>query len=139
MPGKVNPVISEVVRQIEARVAGNDLTVSRAATGGNFELNTMWPVAIYAVLESVSLLANAAWSLDTKCVAGIIATPRGPELVEKGFMLATALVPYVGYKKVVEIVREAQRSGRTIREIAREQTDLSDEKLMEILDPSKMV
>lgn len=139
MPGKVNPVIPEVVRQVEARVAGNDLTVSRAASGGNFELNTMWPVAAYVVLESVSLLANAIRSLQEKCLAGIMATSRGPELVEKGFMLVTALVPHVGYKKAVEIVKEAERSGRTIREVAREQTDLSDEKLLEILDPAKMV
>lgn len=138
MPGKVNPVIPEAVKQVSARVVGNDATVAFAGREGFFELNTMWPIAIYATLESIALLANAARTLNDKCVTDIRATTRGLELMEKGFMLATALVPRVGYKKAVEIVQEAQRSGRAIREVAMEHADLSEQELDKILDAQKM-
>jgi fumarate hydratase class II len=138
MPGKVNPVIAESVTMVCAQVFGNDATVALAGQSGNFELNVMLPVIAYNLLEEITLLANASANLTDRCVAGIEATERGPELVEKGLMLATALAPEIGYDKAAEISKEAYKSGRTIREIARERTDLSEEQLDKLLDARKM-
>src|SRR5215208_2320589 len=138
MPGKVNPVIAESAMMVAAQVIGNDTTVTLAGQGGNFELNTMLPVIAYNLLQSIDILSSAASNLADQCVAGLEATERGPELVEKGLMLATALAPEIGYDKAAEIAKEAFKTGKTIREIAREQTDLSDEELDEVLDAKKM-
>jgi fumarate hydratase class II len=138
MPGKVNPVIAESVAMVAAQVMGNDATIAIAGQSGNFELNVMLPLIAYNLLQSIELLANAAENLTDQCVAGIEATERGPELVEQGLMLATALAPVVGYDKAAEISKAAYKTGRTIREVAREQTDLSEEKLDELLDARKM-
>jgi fumarate hydratase class II len=138
MPGKVNPVIAESVAMVAAQVMGNDATIAIAGQSGNFELNVMLPLIAYNLLQSIELLANAVENLTDQCVAGIEATERGPELVEQGLMLATALAPVVGYDKAAEISKAAYKTGRTIREVAREQTDLSEEKLDELLDARKM-
>ena len=129
MPGKVNPVIAESVAMVAAQVMGNDATITIAGQSGNFELNVMLPLIAYNLLQSIDLLANAAENLTDQCVSGIEATERGPELVEQGLMLATALAPVVGYDKAAEISKEAYKTGKTIREIARENTDLSEEEL----------
>ena len=138
MPGKVNPVIAESVAMVAAQVMGNDATITIAGQSGNFELNVMLPLIAYNLLQSIDLLANAAENLTDQCVVGIQATERGPELVEQGLMLATALAPVVGYDKAAEISKAAYKSGKTIREIAREETDLSEEELDELLDARKM-
>jgi fumarate hydratase class II len=138
MPGKVNPVIAESVAMVAAQVSGNDATIAIAGQSGNFELNVMLPLIAYNLLQSIELLANAADNLTDQCVAGIEATVRGPELVEQGLMLATALAPVVGYDKAAEISKEAYKTGKTIREVARENTDLSEEKLDELLDARHM-
>jgi len=138
MPGKVNPVIAESVAMVAAQVMGNDATIAIAGQSGNFELNVMLPLIAYNLLQSIDLLANAAENLTDQCVSGIEATERGPELVEQGLMLATALAPVVGYDKAAEISKAAYKSGKTIREIAREKTDLSEEELDELLDARKM-
>jgi fumarate hydratase class II len=138
MPGKVNPVIAESAMMVAAQVIGNDATIALAGQGGNFELNTMLPLIAYNLLQSTDILGSAAANLADQTVVGLEATERGPELVEKGLMLATALAPEVGYDKAAEIAKEAFKSGKTIREIAREQTDLSDEELDEVLDAKKM-
>jgi fumarate hydratase, class II len=138
MPGKVNPVIAESVAMVAAQVMGNDTTIAIAGQSGNFELNVMLPLIAYNLLQSIELLANAAENLTDQCVAGIEATERGPELVEQGLMLATALAPVVGYDKAAEISKEAYKMGKTIREVAREKTDLSEEKLDELLDARHM-
>ncbi len=138
MPGKVNPVIAESAMMVAAQVIGNDTTVALAGQGGNFELNTMLPVIAYNLLQSIDILSGAASNLADQCVAGLEATERGPELVEKGLMLATALAPEIGYDKAAEISKEAYKSGKTIREIAREKTDLSEEELDRLLDARKM-
>jgi fumarate hydratase, class II len=138
MPGKVNPVIAESTMMVAAQVIGNDTTIALAGQGGNFELNTMLPLIAYNLLQSIDLLANAAANLADQTVVGLEATERGPELVEKGLMLATALAPEVGYDKAAEISKEAFKTGKTIREVAREQTDLSEEELDEVLDAKKM-
>jgi fumarate hydratase class II len=138
MPGKVNPVIAESVMMVSAQVIGNDTTISLAGQGGNFELNTMLPLIAYNLLQSIDLLGSAAANFADQTVAGLEATERGPELVENGLMLATALAPEVGYDKAADIAKEAFKTDRTIREVAREQTDLSEEDLDETLDAKKM-
>ena len=138
MPGKVNPVIAESVAMVAAQVMGNDATIAIAGQSGNFELNVMLPLIAYNLLQSVELLANAAENLTDQCISGIEATERGPELVEQGLMLATALAPVVGYDKAAEISKAAYKAGRTIREVAREETDLSEHELEELLDAKKM-
>ncbi|MDQ3794359.1 MAG: class II fumarate hydratase [Actinomycetota bacterium] len=138
MPGKVNPVIAESAAMVAAKVIGNDTTVTLAGQSGNFELNVMLPLIAYDLLQSIELLANAAENLTDQCIIGIQATERGPELVEQGLMLATALAPEIGYDRAAEISKEAYKSGKTIREVARERTDLSDEALDDLLDAYKM-
>ena len=138
MPGKVNPVIAESVAMVAAQVMGNDATIAIAGQSGNFELNVMLPLIAYNLLQSIELLANAAENLTDQCVSGIEATERGPELVEQGLMIATALAPVVGYDRAAEISKTAYKTGRTIREVARENTDLSEEELDRLLDAKKM-
>ncbi|PKB67146.1 MAG: aspartate ammonia-lyase [SAR202 cluster bacterium Io17-Chloro-G3] len=138
MPGKVNPVIPESVCQVAAQVIGNDGAVVIAGQSGNFEINVMMPVAAYNLLQSISLLASAVSNLTRQCVRGITATEKGPEMVERGLAICTALVPRIGYDASAKIAKEAQKSGRTVREVAREQTDLSEADLDKILDPAGM-
>jgi fumarate hydratase class II len=138
MPGKVNPVIAESVAMVAAQVMGNDATIAIAGQSGNFELNVMLPLIAYNLLQSIELLSNAAENLTDQSVSGIEATERGPELVEQGLMLATALAPVIGYDKAAEISKSAYKSGRTIREVAREETDLSEDELDELLDARHM-
>src|ERR687889_90122 len=138
MPGKVNPVIAESAAMVAAQVMGNDATITIAGQSGNFELNVMLPLIAYNLLQSIELLANACENLTDQCVVGIRATERGPDLVEKGLMLATALAPEIGYDRAAEISKEAYKTGRTIREVAREKTDLSEEELDKLLDARKM-
>jgi fumarate hydratase class II len=92
----------------------------------------------YNLLQSIELLANAAENFTNQSVVGIQATERGPEVVETGLMLATALAPEIGYDRAAEISKEAYKTGRTIREVAREKTDLSEEELDKLLDARKM-
>ncbi|MGE3910753.1 MAG: class II fumarate hydratase [Chloroflexota bacterium] len=139
MPGKVNPVIAEAVCQVVGQVVGNDQTVAISALqGSNFELNVMMPVACYNVLQSIELLAHAADNFATNCIDGLTATANGPAMVEQGLMICTALAPEVGYDAAASIAKEAYASGRTIRQVAREKTSLSDSDLDRLLDPSGM-
>jgi fumarate hydratase class II len=138
MPGKVNPVVPEALIQVCAQVIGNDTTVALAGQRSFFELNTMMPVAGYNLLQSIDLLATAARNFAERCVDGLQATERGPELVEKGLGIATGLAPIIGYDAAAEIAKEAAGSGRTIREVAQERTELSDEDLRRALDPTSM-
>jgi fumarate hydratase class II len=138
MPGKVNPVIAESLTMICAQVIGNDVTVMIAGQSGNFELNVMMPVAAYNLLQSVSLLAAGADNFVTQCVDGIQATEHGPAMVERGLAICTPLAPIIGYDAAADVAKEASRTGRTVREVARERTALSDQELDEVLDPAKM-
>ena len=139
MPGKVNPVIIESLTMVCARVIGNDATVTLCGQSGSFfELNVMMPLAGVSTLESISLLAHTAVNFATRCVDGIEATAKGPETVEKGLMLATALAPVLGYDEAAKIAKEAGRTGRTIRELAREK-GVDEKTLTRVLDPAKMV
>ena len=138
MPGKINPVIAESVVQVVAQVVGNDAAVTLAGQGGYFELNTMMPVAAHNVLESISLLAASANNFADQCVEGIEATTVGPDMVEKGLMLGTALAPAIGYDAAAAIAKEAAATGATIREMAKQKTELTDEELDTLLKPEGM-
>ena len=139
MPGKVNPVIPEVVTQVAAQVYGNDTTVALCGAMGNFELNVFMPVIARNLLESIQLLAAAARLLVTKCIEGSEPdVDRARALVEQTFPIVTALVPAIGYDRCAEISKEAFRSGRSIREVAVETGALSEAELDEALDLMKM-
>jgi len=121
MPGKVNPVIPEVVLQVSAQVIGNDAAITIAGTQGNFELNVRVPLIARNLLESIRLLANTTKVFTEKCVDGIEANQAGCERsAEATLAAATALNPYIGYDKAAEIVKEAASSGRMLREVAYE-------------------
>ncbi len=137
MPGKVNPVIVESLTMVVARVLGNDATVAFGQTGSFLELNVMLPVTAVALLESIALLAAAARNFADRAVAGIIATDRGPALVEQGLMLATALAPEIGYDAAAALAKEAFKTGRTIRDLATER-GIAPGRLDELLDPASM-
>ena len=137
MPGKVNPVIVESLTMVVARVIGNDATIQFSQTGSLLDLNVMMPVAAEALLDSIRLLGNTARNFAARCVEGITATERGPALVEQGLMLATALAPVIGYDEAAKMAKEALKSGRTIRELAREK-GFGEEELDRILDPAKL-
>jgi fumarate hydratase, class II len=139
MPGKVNPVIIESVTMVVAKVLGNDQTIAIAAQSGSiFELNLMMPVAAYSLLESIALLSAAAQNLAKQCIVGIKATERGPQMIEQGLMLATALVPAIGYDAAAKIAKEALATGKTIREIARERTKIAPDELERLLELSRL-
>ena len=138
MPGKVNPVIIESMTMVIARVYGNDTTVTVSGQSGSFfELNVMMPVAGVAGLESIRLLAASARNFAERCVDGLQATSRGPELVERSPMLATALNPVIGYDEAAKIAKESMRTGKAIRELAREH-GVSEEDLNRVLDLGRM-
>jgi fumarate hydratase class II len=138
MPGKINPVIAESVSQVVAQVVGNDAAIGVAGMSGNFELNVMQPVAAFNLLQSISLLARVCDNFRLQCIDGLKATEKGPETVERGLMLCTALVPAIGYDAAAAIAKEAAKSGRTVREVAREKSALTEERLTELLDAGKM-
>ena len=137
MPGKVNPVIVESLTMVVARVVGNDAAIAFGQTGSLLELNVMLPVTAAALLESIDLLAAAATNFSTRCVEGLTATDRGPQLVEQGLMLATALAPVIGYDEAATLAKDALKSGRTIRELALER-GLDATELDRLLDPAAM-
>jgi len=134
MPGKVNPVIPEVVTQVAAQVIGNDAAITVGGLQGHFELNVFVPMMARNLLQSIELLASAARLFAEKCVDGIEANREACErYAELTLSAATALNPYIGYDKATEIVKEAAASGRSLREVARE-AGVSDEVLDHALD-----
>ncbi len=138
MPGKVNPVIPEVVLQVAAQVIGNDLAITIGGMQGNLELNVRIPLIARNLLGSIGLLASAVTVLNTKCVAGITPNLAGAQRsAESTLAVATALNPHIGYDLASTIVAEATRSGRTLREVAREH-GVSEEILDTALDLRKM-
>jgi fumarate hydratase class II len=138
MPGKVNPVIPEVVTQVAAQVIGNDAAIAIGGMQGHFELNVFVPLMARNLLQSITLLASASRLLDEKCVAGIEANREQTErFAEATLSAATALNPYIGYDKATEIVNKAVASGRSLREVAREE-GVAEDVLDEALDYRKM-
>src|SRR5881398_309919 len=139
MPGKVNPVMCESVMMVCAEVIGNDTTITWAGANGNFELNVMMPVMAHNLLESIRLLANVVDVFCEKCVRGIVANEeRCRELVELSMAMVTSLAPKIGYDRAAEIAKESAKTGRTVREIAREKKVLPEKELESALDPIKM-
>jgi aspartate ammonia-lyase len=139
MPGKVNPVIPEVVNQVCYRVIGNDLTVTMAAEAGQLQLNVMEPVIAACLLEGQNLLCNAARTLRERCVSGITANEDVCRmLLERSIGTVTALNPVIGYEKTTELAAEALRTGKGIVELVREKRILTQEQLARTLDPAAM-
>src|SRR6266567_8502127 len=139
MPGKVNPVMCESVMMVSAEVIGNDTSITWAGANGNFELNVMMPVMAHNLLESIRLLANVADVFCEKCVLGIVANKEHcRELIELSMAMVTSLAPKIGYDRAAEIAKESAKTGRTVREIAREKKVLPEKELERALDPIKM-
>jgi fumarate hydratase class II len=139
MPGKVNPVIPEAVMMIAARVFGNDTTITWGGANGNFELNVMMPVMTHALLESIELLAAGSRVLEEKTVAGIVANAeRAAWLLDQNAIVATSLVPHIGYDKVAEVIKKAFNEGRGVREVALELEVLPEDELDTALDVRPM-
>jgi fumarate hydratase, class II len=138
MPGKVNPVIPEVVTQVAAQVIGLDAALALGGLSGHLELNTFMPLIARNLLEAIRLLASAARLFAERCIEGLEADrERAAALVEQSLMLATALVPRIGYDAAAELAKEAHRSGRTLREVARERAGLEERELDALLDPKR--
>ena len=138
MPGKVNPVMPEVVTQVAAQVIGNDAAIAIGGMQGHFELNVFVPLLARNILDSVKLLASACRLFAEKCIDGIEANRENCErYAELTLSAATALNPYIGYDRATEIVKEAAASGRSLREVAREK-GVEDSVLDEALDYRKM-
>ena len=138
MPGKVNPVIAESLIQASVQVLANDQAIVRAGEWSFFELNTMLPLAGHNLLQSIELLGAASRNFAARCVAGTRATERGPQMVERGLAIVTGLVPLIGYDKAAAIAKTAAKSGKSVREVAEAETELSAEQLDAGLDPFKM-
>lgn len=139
MPGKVNPVIAESVTMVCAQVIGNDVTVTVGGQAANFELIVMMPVMAYNLLQSVELLTAAANNFAAKCIAGITANEeRCKSLIEQSLAMCTALAPVIGYEAAAKLAKDAYQSGKTVRQVAKEQKVLPDKKLAELLDPWRM-
>ena len=139
MPGKVNPVIPEAVTMVCAQVIGNDATIAIGGQSGNFQLNVMLPVVAFNLLQSIALLANASTCLADKAIAGFtVNTDNINRALARNPILVTALNPVIGYEKGAEIAKEAYQQGRPVKEVAREMTDLTDEELDRLLDPSAL-
>jgi len=136
MPGKVNPVMCEMMIQVCAQVIGNDAVVTFSGTFGAFELNTMLPVTAYNLLQSIELLANASRVFARRCVADLEADAKKCESnIEQSLAMCTPLAPVIGYDNAAKIAKVAYESGRTVREVAMEISRLDKKKIDELLDP----
>ncbi|MGE5222539.1 MAG: lyase family protein, partial [Omnitrophica WOR_2 bacterium] len=139
MPGKVNPIIPEVVNQVAFEVIGNDVTITMAAEAGQLELNAFEPVIAYNLFNSIDMLSHACRTLAERSIRGITANKeRTRKMVENSIGLVTALNPIIGYEKASEIAGEALESGRSVYEIVLEKGYLSKTQLEGILSPESM-
>ena len=139
MPGKVNPVIPEAVAMVCAQVIGNDATVAMAGQSGNFQLNVMLPVVGHNLLQSIELLSSSAGVLADSAISGFTVNEKNiTEMLARNPILVTALNPVIGYEKSAEIAKKAYLEGRPVKEVAKEETDLSDKDLDRLLDPTDL-
>jgi fumarate hydratase class II len=139
MPGKINPVICEAMMMVCAQVIGNDVVVTIGNGRGNFELNVMMPVMAHNLLQSLTILGSAARALADKAVAGFaVNSEHIADFIGQNPILVTALNPVIGYDKAAQIAKQAYATGRRIKEVAAEQTDISAEELDRLLDPSQL-
>ena len=140
MPGKVNPVIPEMVMQVSAQVIGNDNTITFSSSNGNFELNTMLPVMAHNLLESIELLTTSTNVFEKKLINDLKAnTEKLDENIQKNSILVTALVPVIGYDKSAEIAKEAMSQNKTIKEVLIEKNLISSEEIDELLNIEKLI
>ena len=140
MPGKVNPVIPEVMSQAAFCIIGNDTTITYAAEAGQLELNAVEPVLLYRLFDSLDTLKNGLDVFRTKCVDGITVNADScREDIENSIGIVTALCPYIGYAESARIAKRALKEGRNVRDVIKEEDLISPEKLSEILDPQKMI
>ena len=140
MPGKVNPVIPEVVNQIAFKVIGNDLTVTMAAEAGQLELNVMEPVIVQSIFESIEMLINGMKTFNYRCISGITANEQQcREMVQNSIGIVTALNPVLGYEKCSILAKEALNTGRSVYDLVIEKDFLSKEEMDELLKPENMI
>lgn len=140
MPGKVNPVIPEMMMQVSSQVIGNDHTITFCSSNGNFELNTMLPVMAHNILESISLLTSSTRIFEEKLIVGLEAnTEKLDENIQKNSILVTALVPKIGYDKAAEVAKEAVSKNVTIKEILVEKALIPESEIDELLDVEKLI
>lgn len=140
MPGKVNPVIPEMMMQVSSQVIGNDHTITFCSSNGNFELNTMLPVMAHNILESISLLTSSTRIFEEKLIVGLEAnTEKLDENIQKNSILVTALVPKIGYDKAAEVAKEAVSKNVTIKEILVEKALMPESEIDELLDVEKLI
>ena len=140
MPGKVNPVIPEMMMQVSSQVIGNDHTITFCSSNGNFELNTMLPVMAHNILESISLLSSSTRIFEEKLIIGLEAnTEKLDENIQKNSILVTALVPKIGYDKAAEVAKEAVSKNVTIKEVLVEKALIPESEIDELLDVEKLI
>ncbi|HEY9578068.1 MAG TPA: aspartate ammonia-lyase, partial [Pseudobacillus sp.] len=139
MPGKVNPVMAEVINQIAFQVIGNDHTICLASEAGQFELNVMEPVLVFNLLQSINIMDNGFHTFTDRCLSGIEANvARLEEYVEKSVGIITAVNPHIGYEAAAQIAKEAIASGKSVRELCLQQGVLTEEEIELILNPFEM-
>lgn len=139
MPGKVNPNIPEIVNMAYCHIVGNDATISTACTNGNLELNTHMPIIAWTIIDSIEILSNTAKTFAVGCIDGITANKeRCEQYVSSSMALATALNPYIGYDKAAMLVKESQKTKKTVKTLALEKKLLTKSELDKILDPKNL-
>ena len=139
MPGKVNPVIPEVVNQVAFNVIGNDVTITMAAEAGQLELNAFEPIVFYCMFQSIDTMAYAVQTFVENCVSGITANEtRCRYLVENSVGVITAICPHVGYQKAADIAKQAIKTGESVRDLILKEGLLTEDELNEIMDPVNM-
>ena len=139
MPGKVNPSMAEMMNMVCFQVIGNDVTVTMASQAGQLELNVMMPVIIYDILWSMEILQNGLNEFTKRCVKGIKADAKKCcEYAERSISIVTALNPIIGYMKASEIAKEAVRKHRSVIEVIKEKSILSDKEIKKVLDLKKL-
>ena len=139
MPGKVNPVIPEAVAMVCAQVVGNDATIAMAGQSGNFQLNVMLPVVTHNLLQSIEILSTACVCLADSAIAGFTVNQANIEkALDRNPILVTALNPVIGYEKGAAVAKRAYAEGRAVKDVARDETDLTDDELDRLLDPAAL-
>jgi aspartate ammonia-lyase len=139
MPGKVNPVMAEMLTMVCFQVLGNDATVAMAAQAGQLELNVMMPVMAHALLQSLDILAHAIVAFTSRCVVGMQAdVERCRRYAEETIALVTALSPRIGYDRAATLAKEVWSSGRSVRDVVTEQGILTPAEVSELLDPRRL-
>ena len=139
MPGKVNPVMAEMLNMVSFQVIGNDTTIMMAAQAGQLELNVMMPIIAHNLLESMTILTNSICAFTEKCVKGITANAEASNrYADNTLALATVLNPFIGYLKAAEVVKESQQTGRSIKQIVKDRKLLNDADFATVFDTANL-